>query len=161
MRSLVTGATGFIGRALSSQLVRDGHDVRLLVRSASRESALNGVGGIVVGDITDPEVVDRATRGPEMICGVAGAIREPHLSDERHREVNVEAVTHVMEAARRHGIRGVIHCSTVGIHRPFVMPARPAGDPAHRSGSSLLLQNLSSAEMRAPCAGPRPAHNSW
>ena len=44
--------------------------------------------------------------------------RKPHLSDERHREVNVGAVGHVMEAAKRHGVRRVIHCSTVGIHGP-------------------------------------------
>jgi len=129
MRILVTGATGFIGRALSSRLVSDDHDVRVLVRSKRRTSALNGVGEVVVGDITDPAVVDRATRGAEIVFALAGAFREPHLSDERHREVNVEAVGHLMEAAKRHGVRRVIHCSTVGVHGPVNGPPASEESP--------------------------------
>jgi dihydroflavonol-4-reductase len=129
MRVLVTGATGFIGRALSSRLVRDGHDVRVLVRSKRKTGALDGVGDVVVGDITDPAVVDRATRGAEIVFPVAAAFREPHLSDERHREVNVEAVGHVMKAAKRHGVRRVIHCSTVGIHGPVNGPPASEESP--------------------------------
>ena len=124
MKVLVTGATGFIGQALTKKLVETGHDVRALVRDRRKVSALNGVTEVVVGDITDRDAVDRAIRGVEIVFAVAGAFREPHLSDERHREVNVDAVGHLMEAGKRHGVRRVVHCSTVGIHGPVNgMPA--------------------------------------
>ena len=126
MKILVTGATGFIGQALTKKLLETGYDVRTLVRDRGKASALNGVADVVVGDITDPDAVDRAVRGVETVFAVAGAFREPHLSDERHREVNVDAVAHLMDAGKRHGVRRVIHCSTVGIHGP--VNGRPASE---------------------------------
>jgi dihydroflavonol-4-reductase len=118
MKVLVTGATGFIGQALTKKLVEAGYDVRTLVRDRRKASVLNGVADVVVGDVTDPDAVGRAVRGVEVVFAVAGAFREPQLSDERHREVNVDAVGHLMAAGKRHGVRRVVHCSTVGIHGP-------------------------------------------
>ncbi len=117
MTALVTGASGFIGRAVTRRLLEAGERVRVLVRSRERFSGL-GIEGVEVfeGDITDAEAVDRAVRGIECVYAVAGTFREPNLSDARYREVNVEGVRNIMEAARRHGARRVVHCSTVGIH---------------------------------------------
>ena len=126
MKVLVTGATGFIGQALTKKLIETGCDVRALVRNQGKASTLTGVADVVVGDVTDPEAVERAVRGVEIVFAVAGAFREPHLSDERHREVNVDAVGHLMQAGKRHGVRRVVHCSTVGIHGP--VNGRPASE---------------------------------
>lgn len=129
MKALVTGATGFIGRALTNRLVADGHEVRVLVRNKEKAETLEGVGDVVIGDITDPAALDRATRDVELVFAIAGAFREPHLSDQRHREVNVDAVGHLMEAARRHGVRRVVHCSTGGIHGPVTGPPASEDSP--------------------------------
>ena len=126
MKVLVTGATGFIGQALTKKLIETGCDVRALVRNQGKASTLTGVADVIAGDVTDPEAVERAVRGVEIVFAVAGAFREPHLSDERHREVNVDAVGHLMQAGKRHGVRRVVHCSTVGIHGP--VNGRPASE---------------------------------
>ena len=102
MKVLVTSATGFIGQALTKKLLETGYDVRTLVRDQRKASALNGVADVVVGDITDPEAVDRAVRGVEIVFAVAGAFRRPHpLGRGYRREVNVDAVAHLMDAGKR------------------------------------------------------------
>jgi dihydroflavonol-4-reductase len=114
---LVTGATGFIGQALTRRLVETGEKVRVLARHPEKVAR----SGLVVhevhhGDITDRAAVDRAVAGAELVYAIAGTFREPSLPDERYREVNVGAVRGILEAAKRHGVRRVVHCSTVGIH---------------------------------------------
>lgn len=117
MTALVTGATGFIGRALVERLCARGETVRVLVRDRGRFEAL-GFAGVeaVEGDITDPAAVDRAVAGSDTVFAIAGTFREPNLSDAAYRAINVDAVGHILEAAQRHGTRRVVHCSTVGIH---------------------------------------------
>jgi nucleoside-diphosphate-sugar epimerase len=66
-RYLVTGGTGFIGSALVTRLVRDGHRVRVLdnnSRGAARRlaSVIDDV-EIVEGDVRDPDTVKKAIRG--------------------------------------------------------------------------------------------------
>lgn len=135
MTVLVTGATGFIGQALARRLLAAGERVRVLARQPARvaEAGLQ-VQEVYEGDITDAAAVERAVAGAGTVYAVAGTFREPSLSDERYREVNVRAVRLMMEAARKHGVRRVVHCSTVGIHGNVVgapanedTPIRPDG----------------------------------
>ena len=120
------------------------------------------------GDITDAEAVDRAVAGIDTVYGIAGTFREPNLTDDRYREVNVEAVRLMMEAARRHGVRRVIHCSTVGIHGNVVgapaseaTPIRPDGiyEITKAEGDQLALSyagdGVETVAVRpAPVYGP-------
>lgn len=117
MTTLVTGATGFIGHALVRHLLARGEPVRVLVRDPAKWEAL-GVDGVevAIGDITDRQALDRAIAGTRRLFAIAGTFREPNLSDEQYREINVDAVRSKLEIAQRHGLERVIHCSTVGIH---------------------------------------------
>ena len=135
MTVLVTGATGFIGQALARRLLAAGERVRVLARQPAKvaEAGL-AVHEVYEGDITDPAAIERAVAGAGTVYAIAGTFREPSLSDERYKEVNVEAVRHLMAAANKHGVRRVVHCSTVGIHGNVVgapanedTPIRPDG----------------------------------
>ena len=113
---LVTGGTGFTGSHLVSSLLRDYGRVRVLTRSAARASAALPPGvEVIQGDICDPEAVDRATEGCEIVYNLAAAFREPGITNARYAQVHVEGTRHLLEASLRHGVRRIVHCSTVGV----------------------------------------------
>jgi len=71
MFSLVTGGGGgFLGRHIVDQLLVRGDRVRVLSRCPSSELAALGV-ECVVGDIRDPNVVERACQGVDAVFHTA------------------------------------------------------------------------------------------
>ncbi|HET9595659.1 MAG TPA: NAD-dependent epimerase/dehydratase family protein [Anaeromyxobacteraceae bacterium] len=73
--ALVTGAAGFLGRALVRELVARGHTVRALVREGTDASGLDGRTELVRGDATDPGAVRRAVEGRDLVFHLAGVRR--------------------------------------------------------------------------------------
>jgi dihydroflavonol-4-reductase len=114
---LVTGATGFTGGHLARTLVERGQRVRALVRSSADPSRLDAQGiEIVEGDIRDRDAVDRAVAGTSRVYHIAAVFRTAGHPDSYYHDVNVGGTVNVLEAARRHGVERVVHCSTVGVH---------------------------------------------
>jgi uncharacterized protein (TIGR01777 family) len=72
MRVLVTGATGFIGRALVPRLQRDGHTVVAWVRSPARARGLLGAAVELVQADTAPDALTRAIEGADAVVNLAG-----------------------------------------------------------------------------------------
>jgi nucleoside-diphosphate-sugar epimerase len=113
---LVTGGTGFTGSHLVRSLLRDYGRVRIITRSAARAARTLPPGvEVVVGDITDRATVNRAMEDCEVVFNLAAAFREPGITEGRYAEVHVEGTRHLLDAAREHGVRRFVHCSTVGV----------------------------------------------
>lgn len=119
MKAFVTGATGFLGSHVACVLANEGADLRLLVRSTSNlknlESLKAGAGGVetATGDLRDPASLEKAMAGCDTVFHVAADyrlwVRDP---DEMYRS-NVEGTRAILEAARKHGVRRVVHTSSV------------------------------------------------
>jgi nucleoside-diphosphate-sugar epimerase len=75
MTALVTGANGFLGRALARRLLGAGHRVRALVREGSDASTLDSPVEVVRGDATDPAALRRAVEGCDLVYHLAGVRR--------------------------------------------------------------------------------------
>src|SRR5262249_16959740 len=74
-RILITGASGLLGRALLDRLHAGGESVRVLVRRRSPElERMPGV-QVVYGDLGDPEAVDRAIAGVQLVYHVGATMR--------------------------------------------------------------------------------------
>jgi len=118
MRILVTGGSGFTGANLVRRLLGLGHEVTVL--DIKEESVLRNsetqAATVIVGSVTDPKVVDRATKGQEIVFHIAAAFREISAPDSLYVEVNEGGTRNVLAAAQRNGVRRVIHCSTSGVH---------------------------------------------
>jgi dihydroflavonol-4-reductase len=122
-RTLVTGASGFVGSAVARALVARGDDVRAAVRAGSSRAALAGLDvEFAVAPLGDRAALRRALRGVDRVFHVAGTtyLRAPAAELTR---VNVEGTRLVMEEALRAGVQRVVHTSSIGA----VGPAPPGG----------------------------------
>lgn len=112
-RVFVTGATGFLGAHLVSQLMDAGHDVSALVRSPDPALAALGVTQHR-GDILDAAAVKNAAEGAEYAFHCAGRVsRKPEDAESLYR-LHVDGTKTVLDACREVGIRRVVHASTSG-----------------------------------------------
>jgi nucleoside-diphosphate-sugar epimerase len=130
MRVLVTGGTGFTGTALVNRLIDDRHQVVALDYKEGLEcDALRSRGAqVVIGSVTDREVVRRSMQGIELVFHLAAAFRELNVPNSFYDEVNVGGTRNVLDAARREGVRKFVYCSTCGVHGNVDHP--PANEDA-------------------------------
>ena len=112
---LVTGATGLVGGNLVRALLARGRRVRVLVRPSSRAPHLAELPDVehAPGDVTDPDSLAAACAGMEDVYHCAALVSMwPRMADAMWK-VNVEGTDHVIAAARRAGVRRLVHCSSV------------------------------------------------
>ncbi len=110
---LVTGGTGFLGRALVERLLSAGARVKGLARSDDSTRALGGLGAEPVrGDVLDLEALVATMRGCDVVYHLAGAnafcLRDPSPMFE----VNVRGSQNVVRAAARAGVQRVVYTSS-------------------------------------------------
>jgi dihydroflavonol-4-reductase len=126
-RTLVTGATGFIGSHVVKLLVERGDEVCALVRPSSRLDALEGLAvKNLRGDIRDRRAVRRAMRGMERVFHVAGTANFAMPRQEMFA-VNVEGTRIVLEEALRAGVERAVYTSSVAAIGP-ASTGRPADE---------------------------------
>lgn len=113
--ALVTGATGFLGGALTRRLAGEGVRVRALARQPHKAARLQGIQGveIVMGDITDAAQMRAAAAGCHVVFHGAAALRGPL---EAQRRVNVEGTRQVIRAAAAAAAERVVHVSTIAVY---------------------------------------------
>jgi dihydroflavonol-4-reductase len=128
-RTLVTGATGFIGSHVTRLLIERGDEVSALVRDSSRLDALEGLPvRLVRGDARDRRAVRRAMRGIERVFHVAGTTKLTLPRGETFA-INLEATRIVLEEALRAEVERALYTSSVAA----VGPA-PPGSTADETG---------------------------
>jgi dihydroflavonol-4-reductase len=126
-RTLITGATGFIGSHVTRLLVARGDEVRVTVRSASPRAALEGLDVEQVrADVCDRRSIRRAMRGVDRVFHVAGTTSLA-LPRERAFAVNVEGTRIVLEEALDADVERVVYTSSVAAIGP-APPGRTADE---------------------------------
>jgi len=120
---LVTGACGFLGRAICRELDSQGYQVHALVRPQSDRSALDGIGSCqVVGDLTDPDSLEQAAQqvsdaststSPPWLVHNAAALGYRRRDAQLQYAVNVEGTANIFLAARKAHFTRALHVSSV------------------------------------------------
>lgn len=109
---LVTGAGGFLGRALSSRLL----DLGVTVRGVDRAGALVPPGvDLTVGDTRRPEEWATALGGVDAVVHTAALVSNvAPLRDAW--DVNVRGTSNTLHAAREAGVRRFVHLSSIAAY---------------------------------------------
>jgi dihydroflavonol-4-reductase len=114
MKILITGANGFLGSWVTRELIKKGHQVRILVRPTSDLSELEGLTyEKAFGDVTDVESIVKALEGMDSIFHLAGVIAYKKHERANMERVNVGGTANVIEACERTGVKNLLHLSSV------------------------------------------------
>src|SRR5437899_488882 len=115
-KTLVTGASGFIGSRIVRQLCERGDEVKVLLRPTASRRALAGLPvEIAEGDIMIASTVYRALMGCDRLYHVAANYKMWDRDPRKVLEPSVRGTREVLEAVRRHdgAIRRVVVTSSV------------------------------------------------
>ncbi|HWU76437.1 MAG TPA: NAD-dependent epimerase/dehydratase family protein [Rhodanobacter sp.] len=110
--ALVTGAAGFLGRALVAALRARGQTVRILVRRADPVAQAAPGMQVVVGDLGDPRIVDHAVRGASTVYHVGAAMRGGPNDFEAG---TVWGTRNVVDACIKHGAQRLVYVSSLSV----------------------------------------------
>ena len=110
-RVVVTGASGLLGRALLRRLrARPVGVVRVLLRRPAPELAADPNIDVAYGDLGDPEAVDRAVRGVELVYHVGSAMSG---GKEAFEAGTIRGTRNVVAACVRHGVKRLVYVSSI------------------------------------------------
>lgn len=121
-RTLITGATGFIGCRLAELWHAEGRDVVAtgLVRSDLEEQRATGLqrAGVplIVADLVAAGKIGEACRDADTIVHLAAAQHEAHVGDDYFLGVNVDATRELLNLAAAQGIERVFYASSIGVY---------------------------------------------
>lgn len=128
---LVTGANGFLGKAVSQKLIQDGFDVTCAVR---KPFVLDGASIINISGLDGQTDWSKSLGGVECVIHTAARVhimKETGDSPyEEFHKVNVIGTLNLAEQAIKHGVRRFIFISSIGVNgnnnaRPFTETDRP------------------------------------
>ena len=161
---LVTGASGFLGRAVAAELVGAGHEVRALQRRPSEVAGVTDV----LGSITDPLLLARAVEGVEGVVHLAAKVSLAGDPREFHT-VNVGGTRLLVDAAERAGVSRFVQVSSPSVAHAGAALSGVGAQPADPDGArgdyartkaegELLALARDSAAMRVVAVRP---HLVW
>jgi uncharacterized protein YbjT (DUF2867 family) len=114
MQILVTGGSGVVGVGTVTELLKRGHEVRLLARHAT-DDARQWPSGVtpIVGDVSDVASIRGAADGCDAVLHVAGIVEEspPKVT---FRKVNVEGTANIVAETERAGVPRFVFVSSLG-----------------------------------------------
>ena len=123
---LVTGATGFVGRALVRQLFDAGYPVRALLRPSPRTPRLpKGVPvEVAVVSLKDVRGLRAALRDADAVIHLAGTEHQGRNADLLG--IDIQGTRNLAEAAKQEGVGRFIYLSHLGADRASAFPVHKA-----------------------------------
>lgn len=115
---LITGANGFIGKSLCTELARQGHSVRAAVRAASPFN--ENIEVVALGSIDGETDWTRALGDVEVVIHLAARAHVLRESAEHplqeFRKVNVAGTERLAQCAAASGVQRLVYVSSIGVH---------------------------------------------
>jgi nucleoside-diphosphate-sugar epimerase/predicted dehydrogenase len=120
-RVLVTGGTGFLGKALVRRLVADGYRVRVLARKLAQVDAVHDLGAEVCwGDVADVESFDQAMSGCDRVVHLAAGTSG---SERDSQTATLQGTRNLLELCGRHSPKRLVYISSCSVYGVADYPA--------------------------------------
>ncbi len=156
-RVFVTGALGFIGRAVADAYRARGAEVR------GMDVAADPAGDVVAGDVSEPGPWQAHAAGCDLVVHTAAAVSNV-AGAERSWRVNVRGTRHVLDAVVAGGADRFVHFSSAAVygharpdpvdeHSPVRLTGAPYGD-TKIAGEQVVLQAHAAGEVVATILRP-------
>lgn len=147
---LVTGASGFLGGYAVRELRAHGHEVFAAGRNATALAAVADSGHRIVGDLASLP----AQELPVDAVIHCAALSTPWGRWRDFREANIEGTAHVVEFARRNGVRRIVHVSSPSVY------AAPHDRLAIRE-DEVDTENRLNGYIRSKIAAEQVVQDAW
>lgn len=136
---LVTGGTGFVGRAVCRRLLADGANVIVSVRGESH-AVEPGCEHVAVGDINGGTEWQAALRDVQVIVHLAARTHSPdtpHALAE-YRAINTDGTRGLIQAAATADVQRFVFMSSIKVNGEGTSPDRSGGIKRYRSDDAVL-----------------------
>jgi farnesol dehydrogenase len=150
MAILITGATGYIGSKLTTKLAAQGHEVRILCRTAPTLPEFQKPNiKVFSGDITDEASLQPAMENVAQLYHLAAYARLWAKDPSIFHRLNVEALDNVLAVARDAGVSKMVYTSTAGVIGPSGEKPMTENDPRITGFFNLYESTKSESEKVA------------
>lgn len=113
MQITIFGSTGQVGKAVISQALKAGYQVKVLVRNPEKLADLKEKVQVVTGNLLDEASVEKSLKGSLAVINVSGAVKETDQI-EKFKKIGVILVSKM----KQQGITRLINISLAVIHLP-------------------------------------------
>ena len=113
LTTLVTGGSGFLGKAIVKKLLAQNVNVRVLCRGKYPELEKMGV-EIFRGEISDKKIVQNAVKGCDVVFHTAAkaGVAEPYSEYER---INFDGTRQIVTACKIHDVKRLVYTSSPSV----------------------------------------------
>lgn len=108
----ITGATGYVGRAVVKRVLADGHKVRAIVREPGAARGLPAGVELFHGNVLYAPSLEGAFAGVKCVIHLVGIINE--WKENTFERAHTQATMNVVDAAKKAGVKRYIHMSALG-----------------------------------------------
>ena len=155
MKAFVTGSTGLLGTNLVHLLLAQGHEVKVLARSAAKAQRIFGdtAAQIVIGDMENVAAFQQELAGCDVLFHGAAYFREYYQPGDHWatlKRINVDATIQILTAAAAQGVQKAIFVGSSGTvgHRPDGQPAAETIPPGPLAGENLYFRSKVLADQK-------------
>ncbi len=113
-RIFVTGAGGFVGSAICTELIARQHSVNALIHRQAQENPPDRL-QVFRGDLFDDKTLDEGMRGCDAVVHLVGIIMEKPSQGITFERIHFQGARNVIDAAVRNRVKRFVHMSALGV----------------------------------------------
>ncbi len=127
----IIGGTGFVGRVVLKELIRQNFNVKIFIRKNSEykirdicfyADSKNINMELIDGDINDIDRLSDIIKDCHAVINLLGIIRENKRKNITYKNIHINAVSNIVAACTKSGVTRFIHISALGSREDINMP---------------------------------------